>query len=107
MKTEKPAAPEGCAYGPWWDAKWGRWHALVPFAQDSVGNVSSELMIHEGSFGWKPSSAHQSTHSELLRLAAQRDRLLDELQKVRDLQPEGSYVGCKLQALIAEHRGEG
>ena len=97
---EKPAAPKGCGYGPWWDEDTECWVCLERF-KDQL------LISHWNGRIWSPSCDHSRAHAELLRLAAQRDRLLDELQKVRDLQPEGSYVGCKLQALIAETRGEG
>ena len=74
MPTEKPAAPEGCVYGPWWDEDLKLWACLAPAPHGAV-------RIHQWARGtWRFWDGHPAV-PELLRLAAQRDRLVEGLER--------------------------
>lgn len=112
MPTEKPFAPEGCVWGPWWD-DWC-WLCIAPWK-----SVTGPIIATQAFIGGEWKRVTEACEGELLRLAAQRDRLVDGLEEMRDamrqyqmdVDEEAPYVHRKMMqkadALITEYRGEG
>ena len=66
-----PQPPDGCVYGPWWDAQTECWVYL-----------DDGLLIHYwNGRSWQSACDHSRAHAELLRIAAERDELRAEVEK--------------------------
>ena len=100
MKTEKPAAPEGCVYGPWWAELESAWFC-------SANNYRGVPYLHkfdEESSAWRLAEDDPDDvfTRELLRLAALNARLVERLT-ADNKQKELSLRNCLHLAAKADH----
>lgn len=133
MKTEKPAAPEGCVYRPWFnhDTAIGsrKWLCYKKMSDGTVALCRYASVGSDQEWRWIVWSFEENPGiTELLRLAALNARLVEAVEELQSAQndfnssiPEDTpalydndaevsrlgKAGEAVRALIAEHRGEG
>ena len=103
MKTEKPAAPEGCVYEPWFNPmatnpsqEWlcYKKNEYGQFILCRWASVGSERVWRWIIF----TTSNEPSVPELLRLAAQRDRLVEGLERsLQALNDQASMVAMDQQ----------
>ena len=100
MKTEKPAAPVGCK-ALWQDPVTKDW-VLIDKDLDIAGwDADREEWDYCYDFD-------ESVTQELLRLAAQRDRLVEGLELAATyLERSAPIAHARVMELLEEHRGQG
>lgn len=102
MPTEKPAAPEGCVYGPWWDEQSNSWLCIKEREDHSLVMLWKNHMVEN----WQRSSDRDG-YKELLKIAEINKKLLEGLERAdKDMCGANDSTRLYVKALIAECRNK-
>lgn len=85
-----PQPPEGCVYGPWWDDLTKRWWAFT-----QVGETGWNFNLWYWNYSvWEYQQRHSIPALELLRVAAERDELRAEVERLKKFEPKAKVIDC-------------
>lgn len=102
---DQPQPPEGCVYGPWWDAQSNSWLCIKKREDGSLVMLWKNRHVEN----WQR-CPDRDGYQELLRVSAERDELRAEVEKkdrfIERWKVEVDDLQAEIERLKAENEGQ-